>query len=173
MRDTLLQENEMCWADSGYLLYNWLPTPFKMPEKERVDNAYYNLVLSQVRICSGHCNGYLKGRFQSLKELRIRVAHIYISNAKSLRYAASWIRACIILHNFALVHEESLGLDKEGFLMAWKAQQDKDPEELDQEVRDEDVGIANRQERAIELEEGNARRQSLKTAILHAHEICT
>ncbi|ODQ73307.1 hypothetical protein LIPSTDRAFT_290286 [Lipomyces starkeyi NRRL Y-11557] len=117
-----------------------------------VDNAYYNLILSQIRICSEHCNGYLKGRFQSLKELRI-----YITDAKSMKYATSWIRACIILHNFALVHEESLGLDKENFLMAWKAQQDKDHEEPEQEVRDEDVGIANRQERATELEEGKAK----------------
>ncbi|KAK9434043.1 hypothetical protein V1505DRAFT_352432 [Lipomyces doorenjongii] len=42
-----------------------------MPETESVDNAYYDLVLSQIRICFEHCDGYLKGRFQCLKKLRI------------------------------------------------------------------------------------------------------
>jgi hypothetical protein len=53
-----------------------------------------------VRIRSEHAIGYLKGRFQSLKNLRVRIV-----DKKSHQYATYWIAACIAVHNFALESE--------------------------------------------------------------------
>ena len=42
----------------------------------------------------------MKGQFQSLKELRVR-----IRNAKDLTFATAWINACIVLHTFCIDQE--------------------------------------------------------------------
>ena len=43
---------------------------------------------------------YLKGCFQSLKELRVR-----IKNAEDLAFVTAWINACIMLHAFCMDQE--------------------------------------------------------------------
>jgi hypothetical protein len=57
--------------------------------------------LSQIRIRSEHAIGYLKGRFQSLKELRIQ-----IMNQKSHKFATYWVACCIGVHAFAMACED-------------------------------------------------------------------
>lgn len=44
-----------------------------------------------------HCFGVLKERFNSLKELRIR-----IRNEESKKFACDWLKVCFILHNALL-----------------------------------------------------------------------
>ena len=53
-----------------------------------------------VRIRSEHAIGYLKGRFQSLKGLRVK-----IQDETTHRIATYWVVACIILHAFAMFCE--------------------------------------------------------------------
>jgi hypothetical protein len=53
-----------------------------------------------VRIPSEHAISYLKGQFQSLKNLRVMII-----DKKLHQYAAYWIVACIAVHNFALESE--------------------------------------------------------------------
>ncbi|KAJ7487738.1 hypothetical protein B0H11DRAFT_1720976, partial [Mycena galericulata] len=62
----------------------------------------------QVRIRIEHTIGLLKGRFQSLKELRIQ-----IFSRKQHMWALMWLRACIILHNLIVHLEEGNGIDEE------------------------------------------------------------
>lgn len=50
-----------------------------------------------VRIRSEHAIGFLKGRFHSLKHLRIRIV-----DEKTHRFATYWIAACVALHAFAM-----------------------------------------------------------------------
>lgn len=50
-----------------------------------------------VRIRSEHAIGFLKGRFHSLKRLRVN-----ISNERSHKFATYWIAACVALHAFAM-----------------------------------------------------------------------
>ena len=50
-----------------------------------------------VRIRSEHAIGYLKGRFQSLKELQVAII-----DEREYQFATAWIAACIAVHNFAL-----------------------------------------------------------------------
>ena len=42
----------------------------------------------------------MKGQFQSLKELKVR-----IRNAKDLAFATAWINACIVLYAFCMDQE--------------------------------------------------------------------
>jgi hypothetical protein len=50
----------------------------------------------QVRIRSEHALGYLKGRFQSLRQL-----HQNIDSEREWLLALTWIRVCIIIHSLA------------------------------------------------------------------------
>lgn len=53
--------------------------------------------MSMVRIRSEHAIGFLKGRFQSLKGLRVR-----IKDKNSHQFATYWVAACIGIHAFAM-----------------------------------------------------------------------
>jgi hypothetical protein len=84
-------------ADSGYTTSRTVITPFKrlrgqghLPHEDA-----FNMELSKWRVIIEQTIGMLKGRFQSLKELRI-----LIRGPRSAQRANAWIRVCIILHNF-------------------------------------------------------------------------
>jgi hypothetical protein len=106
--DKLLEPGEWCWGDSGYLMQEWLVIPYSHPAKLEDDNGCFNYRLSSVRIESEHAIGYLKGRFQSLRELRLQ-----LNSEEDVVYSTLWIQACIILHCFCLDHE--LGNMQEDF----------------------------------------------------------
>jgi hypothetical protein len=57
--------------------------------------------VSILRIRSEHGIGFLKGRCQSLKRLRLRII-----DEKSHKFATYWIAACIGVHSFALQCED-------------------------------------------------------------------
>lgn len=96
-RAQLLSTEEWCWSDMGYPLRTWLMTPYQEPTSSSDDNREFNLALSRIRIRSDQAIGYLKGRFPSLKELRVR-----ITSPKDVTYASCWIQACITLHAFSI-----------------------------------------------------------------------
>ncbi|KAF7297511.1 DDE Tnp4 domain-containing protein [Mycena indigotica] len=89
---TLLLEGEFIWGDAAYPLS--LETP---------DNTTFNNHVSYVRVKSEHCIGFVKGRLQSLKGLRLT-----INNEADHIYATQWIMACVVVHNFVLLHEAKL-----------------------------------------------------------------
>jgi hypothetical protein len=61
-----------------------------------------------LRIRSEHAIGFLKGRFPSLKNLRIN-----ITDEPSHIFATYWIAACIGLHSFAMQCEEDENPDRD------------------------------------------------------------
>jgi hypothetical protein len=61
-----------------------------------------------VRIRSEHAIGFLKGRFHSLKSLRVN-----INDARSHKFATYWVAACIGLHSFAMQCEEEENANEE------------------------------------------------------------
>lgn len=63
--------------------------------------------IKQIRIRVEHTIGLLKGRFQSLFQLRIQVY-----DHKKHLWAIMWIRCCIILHNL-IIQLERDAVDKE------------------------------------------------------------
>ncbi|KAG2057200.1 hypothetical protein BDR06DRAFT_878412, partial [Suillus hirtellus] len=95
------------WADSAYAVQTWCVTPFKQPLGGNLtrDQKTFNYHLSKVHVHSEHFFGSLKGRFQSLQELRFSV-----QGKKDLDYSNMWICSCLILHNFIVEIKEHLGI---------------------------------------------------------------
>jgi len=79
---------------------SWVVAPYKAPERNSQHNAEFNNHVSILHIRSEHAIGFLKGRFQSLKGLRL-----HIKNGTSHIIATYWVAACIGIHSFALQHE--------------------------------------------------------------------
>ena len=61
-----------------------------------------------------HAFAALKGHFQSLRELRLR-----IRTNNDLHVTSYWITCCIILHNMVIHFEERRKDELEGGMMAW------------------------------------------------------
>ncbi|KAF5329182.1 hypothetical protein D9611_013194 [Ephemerocybe angulata] len=99
---SILKDNEFIWADSAYPIQTWVVTPYKKPDSEEADNTIYNNHLSHLRIRSEHAIGFLKGRFQSLKGLRVD-----ITSAKTHQFAVYWVLSCIAIHAFAIASEQA------------------------------------------------------------------
>ncbi|KZT63661.1 hypothetical protein DAEQUDRAFT_634792, partial [Daedalea quercina L-15889] len=88
-----LDEGEFVWADSAYPIDIWVVAPYKRPDRDLPENERFNNHVSIIRVRSEHAIGFLKGRFQSLKHLRIN-----IHNEKTHKFTTYWIKACIGLH---------------------------------------------------------------------------
>ena len=109
--DEFLTSEEWIWADSAYPIRRWCITPFRKPRNGELsrEQKRFNYRLSTVRVRAEHAIGLLKGRFQSLRELRIQ-----IGTHELHRFAILWVRCCIILHNLIIQYEdESLASDVE------------------------------------------------------------
>ncbi|VDC03502.1 unnamed protein product [Peniophora sp. CBMAI 1063] len=100
--EDLLAEGEWIWGDSAYPIESWLVAPFKMPEARHPDKESFNTALSHLRIRNEHANALLKGRFGSLRGLRLN-----ISDEKTHKFATYWIVCCVYLHNFFLECEQN------------------------------------------------------------------
>ena len=111
--DELLGTGEFVWADSAYpvrtflmdlwtylniyeQIDDWVVAPYKRPEHDHPDNEAFNKQVSMLRIRSEHAIGFLKGRFQSLRDLRV-----LIQDEKTHKSAVYWVVACISIHGFA------------------------------------------------------------------------
>ena len=57
----------------------------------------FDRTVSHLRVCSEHCMGALKGRFQCLHGLRVNIN----SNSDHVK-ACCWITIAIILHNLVI-----------------------------------------------------------------------
>ncbi|KIO15074.1 hypothetical protein M404DRAFT_95645, partial [Pisolithus tinctorius Marx 270] len=56
-----------------------------------------------VRVRVEHAFAALKGRFQSLHELRLK-----IRNERDVKVTVYWVMCCIILHNMVIRFEEEM-----------------------------------------------------------------
>ena len=132
--EDIIKDGEWIWADSAYPVRTclcfyvpdspiltfclkisaWVVAPYKKPKRDLPDNEVFNSHVSQVCIRSEHAIGYLKGQFQSLKELCVK-----IKNQKSHKFATYWIACCIGLHAFAMAcenDEENNDFDRQNFI---------------------------------------------------------
>ena len=129
--------------------------PYKIPNRTK-ENRDFNYALSRVRIRSEYAIGYLKGRFQSLKELRVR-----INNRKDMRFASCWIQVCIILHAFVIDHGLEINQEWLNDGGTWEQESRQRERNLDDEQRDIGEEEIIRQ-RDISLSRGKRARESLK-----------
>lgn len=86
---------------TAHQLDTWLTAPYKKPESLEPEKETFNNHLSILRIRSEHAIGFLKGRFHSLKHLRVN-----IKDEASHKIATYWISACVGIHSFAMDCEE-------------------------------------------------------------------
>ncbi|KIJ61941.1 hypothetical protein HYDPIDRAFT_77016, partial [Hydnomerulius pinastri MD-312] len=103
----LIPKDHWIWADSAYPTHTWCVVPFKATKTTPLTRAQktYNRYLSKVRVRVEHAFGALKGRFQSLRELRLQMRTM-----KDMKIAVHWVQCCIILHNMIIRFEERLGI---------------------------------------------------------------
>ena len=66
---------------------------YKAPAAELQRNKNFNWQLARLRVVAEHVAGMLKGRWMSLKELRVS-----IGTEEDFRWALEWIIACCVLH---------------------------------------------------------------------------
>lgn len=98
-RDALFEGQQYLLADSGFTAEQTVVPCFKKPPHSQLTDQQhaFNYELSKLRVRNEHCIGLLKGRFQSLKGLRLRLRH-----EEDGKRIVAWIRACAILHNLCL-----------------------------------------------------------------------
>lgn len=71
--DWFFEGEEFVWGDSAYTLTERMIPVHKEPASFIPENALFNTTVSCLRVRSEHCNGALKGRFQCLRGLRVRI----------------------------------------------------------------------------------------------------
>ncbi|KAF7320771.1 DDE Tnp4 domain-containing protein [Mycena chlorophos] len=162
--DEILKNGEFIWADSAYPLSAQVQSPYKSPEREERDNAIHNNHVSYVRVRSEHAIGFLKGRMQSLKGLRLA-----ITCAADHRYATQWIVSCVVIHNFALMHEERLHRESNEYAAPQQDPFIEQGAEQQQEVGDlAGLDVATAAGRRAHLAAGKAKRSQLKADLLQS-----
>ncbi|KIK14408.1 hypothetical protein PISMIDRAFT_117064 [Pisolithus microcarpus 441] len=98
-----IPEGHWMWADSAYPLEPWCISPFKRLRGGNLsrNQSIYNRYLSKVHVWIEHAFAVLKGHFQSLQELRLK-----IRNKEDLYIAIYWVECCLVLHNMIICFEE-------------------------------------------------------------------
>lgn len=98
---TFFSPGEYLLADSAYGVSQYCVTSFKSPAAKHPDNAAFNYYLAHSRVRNEHCIGVLKGRWQSLKELRNR-----LQNDEGKERICRWVIACCVLHNIMVYFDD-------------------------------------------------------------------
>ncbi|GAU89407.1 hypothetical protein RvY_01958 [Ramazzottius varieornatus] len=95
----LFSPGEYLLADSAYTTAACIVASYKKPAAGAMstDNERFSRYHSSARIRIEHTIGILKGRFPSLRALRIE-----FHDKKSHRAAVDWIKARVVLHNMLL-----------------------------------------------------------------------
>jgi hypothetical protein len=94
--------HEFLLGDAGFAANFFMLTPYRQPAASLAHNQLYNVLLSSPRQVIEHVNGLLKGRFQSLKGIRIQ-----IKKKEDFKNFVDWIVACLVLHNMFLRYNDS------------------------------------------------------------------
>ena len=76
--------------------------------------------------------GSIKGRFQSLREIRVQ-----IQSEQRWAYVKSWIATCLVLHNMIIEIEEDMGIKPSAFTYANRHDGHEGEEEEEEEEEEE------------------------------------
>ncbi|KIK12607.1 hypothetical protein PISMIDRAFT_120564 [Pisolithus microcarpus 441] len=95
----LIPTHHWIWADLAYPTETWCVVPFKKLHGGQLTHRQniYNHYLSKVCVRVEHAFAALKGHFQSLWELRLKM-----DKDNDLHVAVYWIISCMILHNMII-----------------------------------------------------------------------
>lgn len=100
-------KDEFVSGDSAYACTPTCIPVYKKPRNGTLSekSEFFNYRISSGRVYSEHGYGMLKGKFPSLRDLRIM-----ITCDKDHAFACHWIEACLILHNLCIdddFHDEA------------------------------------------------------------------
>lgn len=86
-------------ADSAYACTETVIPVYKKPKGTMLtkDEDNFNYMVSIARVLTEHCYGILKGKWQSLRDLRF-----VLNDISDNERVNDWIDACLILHNLTL-----------------------------------------------------------------------
>jgi len=84
-------------GDKGMLYSRHVVGTFKGPEFTCAEHRNYSYQLARLRVKSEHAIGILKGRWGSLKELRLTLA-----TDRQFSFSMTWSTACIVLHDICV-----------------------------------------------------------------------
>ncbi|KIO00816.1 hypothetical protein M404DRAFT_152038 [Pisolithus tinctorius Marx 270] len=92
------------WADMAYPSEKWCVVPFKKLQEGNLTKCQntYNHYVSKIHVRVEHAFAALKGQFQSLRELHIKIGN----KPENMDLAMYWITCCFILHNMVVQFEE-------------------------------------------------------------------
>lgn len=91
---SFFSDGQYLLGDKGMKYTDRVLGPYKAAESTTPNRRNYNFHLACLRVRSEHTIGILKGRFCSLKELRLDIC-----SDKAFVRATDWILACCVLHN--------------------------------------------------------------------------
>ena len=102
------KNEEYLLADSAYTSSCTIVPVHKKPASGElsVDKNRFKQKHSKARVCVEHSIGILKGRFQSLKELRMPVR-----NSRDVNRINMWVKACCILNNFLIDNNDDTEIE--------------------------------------------------------------
>ncbi|KAG8959524.1 hypothetical protein FRC00_001506 [Tulasnella sp. 408] len=90
-------DQEFMWGSSAYTVTSRVIPVHKRPVADDPLNRQFDTAVLHICIRSEHCMGAIKGRFQSLHGLWIRI------NCKRDHVdTCNWIQMCLILHNLVI-----------------------------------------------------------------------
>ena len=138
----------------------WIVAPYKRPERDLPENDVFNNHVSMLRIRSEHAIGFLKGRFHSLKNLRIA-----IKDGNGHKVATYWVATCVAVHAFAMQCEAEERSDDESEAVM------QDPfimEGLSSDSDSDRIYHPTERTSTTRLQGGKAHRQQLKEELFRA-----
>ncbi|MBW0491738.1 hypothetical protein O181_031453 [Austropuccinia psidii MF-1] len=98
----LIKVRQYLIGDSAYPLNINLIPPFKAPQANHNINKEFNYCLAQSQVFNEHTIGILKGRWASLRGMRLQLDEI-----AHKRYHNQWITAWCVLHNMLMQVKDS------------------------------------------------------------------
>jgi hypothetical protein len=150
----LFEGEEFAWADSAYTISPTMIPVHRQPASFIRENSIFDKLVSHIRIRSEHCMGALKGRFQSLRGLRVNIFNNY-----DHKKACQWVTIAIILHNLIIDVEGSDSVTE--FLPNHTPVQEA--EDAGHDEVDVDAGMGE--------QEGEAKRRRLTAEVLAFKEL--
>lgn len=157
-RDEFFQGKEYLLADAGYSITSTVIPRYKgtdiTPQEHR-----FNGLHGSARVKIEHAFGWLKLKWQSLQNLPVK-----IDKKRHIGRASSWVIACMILHNFCLVHPD--GGETDDAEENWNQRALHAPPRHEEEVPLVEVDDWNEND---ERARGKARRRKLKKWVLKNH----
>jgi hypothetical protein len=94
-----MSNGEYLLADAGYALSPKVVVPYRSPVGEELE---FNRKISPARIIIEHVMGLLKGRWSSLRGLRVK-----IHKPEDVERANRWIVAILVLHNIVMKFKDN------------------------------------------------------------------